>query len=89
MSSAEVEVMTIEYFPVSTISELETLDEDEIVEGYFDGLENAPKPNGNRSKSYYHGWRNGMMDRGNIQIDNSARKLASEYVKNEKGKNHE
>lgn len=78
------------FYPTCSNYAKEAIEKHGVIKGgYFDGLENAPKPNGNRSKSYYHGWRNGMMDRGNIQIDNPARKLASEYVKNEKDKSHE
>lgn len=52
----------IAYFPVKTLADLDALDEKEIVEGYFDGRENAPQPKGNRSRSYWHGWQNGMSD---------------------------
>lgn len=76
--------MTVSYFPVSTVSELETLDEAEIVEGYQDGLNGEPKPSGNRSKSYYHGWRNGMMDRGKIPQDKFSINLAYEFISKQK-----
>lgn len=55
--------MTEHRKPVTTIAELETLDEAEILEGYTDGLALEPEPGGNRSKSYWHGWRNGRSDR--------------------------
>ena len=73
-------MMTVSYFPISTVLELETLDEGEIVEGYQDGLKGEPKPNGNRSKSYFHGWRNGMMDGGYIPLDKFSINLAHEFV---------
>lgn len=66
--------------PVSTLEDLATLDDDEVLEGYRDGLDNAPEPGGNRSRSYWHGWRNGMADRGRIQPDGAMRQLAREYI---------
>ena len=37
--------------------------EDEMVEGYRDGLDrNAPEPSKNRSYSYHHGFANGRAD---------------------------
>lgn len=73
--------MNLSYFPVSNISELETLDEKEIVEGYLDGLKNEPKPSGNRSKSYFHGWRNGMIDIGKIPHDKFSDNLVNQFVR--------
>ncbi len=47
--------------PVRTLAELDQLDDVEIQEGYFDGRNNEPEPRagGNRSRSYWHGWRVG------------------------------
>lgn len=47
--------------PVTTAADLATLDEAEIIEGYNDGREGFPC-SGNRSRSYWHGWKNGMVD---------------------------
>jgi len=47
--------------PVETLEELDTLDDAEIQEGYRDGWTGEPEPGDNRSKSYWHGWRVGMM----------------------------
>jgi ribosome modulation factor len=69
-----------EFIPVSTLADLDTLDDAEIVEGYRDGLANEPEPHNNRSRSYWHGWRNGMADRGFRPIDEAQRDLAREYV---------
>lgn len=70
----------IVYFPVSTVEELKNLDEKEMVEGYCDGLKNEPAPRGNRSKSYFHGWRNGMIDKGHIKSDHASQQLAHEVI---------
>lgn len=49
--------------PVTTMAELDTLDLGDIAEGYKDGLAGEPEPGDNRSKGYWHGWRNGNADR--------------------------
>jgi hypothetical protein len=67
---------------VTTLDELNSLDPNEMREGYSDGKLNEPQPSGNRSKSYWHGWRNGMMDGGHMPIDAAARELARVVVQN-------
>lgn len=69
-----------EFIPVSTLADLDTLDDAEVLEGYRDGLANEPEPGGNRSRSYWHGWRNGMVDHGHREIDAAQRELARLYV---------
>lgn len=49
--------------PVTTLEELDRLDETEMVEGYLDGFNGGSEPGGNHSKAYWHGWRNGASDR--------------------------
>ena len=65
---------------VSTMDELVEFDTDEIIEGYFDGRENEPEPQGNRSKSYWHGWRNGMIDGGHMKSDAASKALTAAYL---------
>jgi hypothetical protein len=60
--------------PVQTAAELDQLDHSEIVEGYHDGLAGDDEPGDNRSKSYWHGWRNGNNDR-NSKSDAAQRAL--------------
>ena len=71
--------------PVTTTEELSHLDKDETVEGYLDGLNGEPEPGDNRSKSYWHGWRNGHADRtGNVSADQRvlARQLLEKWKRN-------
>ena len=68
------------WIPVYTIADLETLDETEILEGYWDGRKNEPEPGNNRSRSYWHGWRNGMLDGGFRDKDAAQASLAHEYL---------
>jgi hypothetical protein len=47
-------------------SDLYTLDEEEISEGYRDAFEGFPC-SGNRGRAYWHGWQNGMVDSGKME----------------------
>ena len=69
--------------PIKTLDALNKLSSDEVVEGYFDGLNNEPC-GGNRSVDYWHGWRNGMVDGKHVEIDDAQRILVHEYAKSQK-----
>ena len=69
-----------EFTPVTTLADLDTLDEDEILEGYRDGRNDWPEPGNNRSRSYWHGWRNGAVDGGHKPKDATQAELARVYV---------
>jgi hypothetical protein len=66
--------------PISNLAELDALDTEELLEGYRDGLNNEPEPSGNRSRSYWHGWRNGMVDKGHRKGDAAQAELARQFV---------
>jgi len=70
--------------PIETVAELDALDTQEIIEGYYDGRDNEPEPGDNRSLSYWHGWRNGMADGGHRKIDAAQRKLAGAVIASQK-----
>lgn len=70
-----------EFQPVVHKNELQNLSEDEMVAGYFAGINNDPEPGNAYSRSYWHGWRNGMADKGRLPIDSSMRNLAEEIVR--------
>ena len=65
-----------EFAPVMTLADLQTLDNDDVVEGYKDGLDGNPEPGNNRSRSYWHGWRNGATDGHHRETDLPQRELA-------------
>lgn len=67
-----------EFSPVETVKDLDSLDDDEILEGYRAGLRGAPEPGSSKSRSYWHGWRNGSSDGGHREHDDSQSKLAAE-----------
>lgn len=62
--------------PLTNCYEVDTLDLHEVNEGYQAGLrgETCSKE---KSRSFWHGWRNGSMDAGIIPIDEAARQLVS------------
>lgn len=66
--------------PVSTLADLESLDEGQIIEGYSEARRGDPEPGPNRGRSYWHGWRNRMMDYGEIKRDAASRQLIREYL---------
>lgn len=55
--------MTDPRIPVTTIADLDQLDMVEMTQGYRDGTNGDDEPGGNRSRSYWHGWRNGRTDK--------------------------
>lgn len=65
-----------EYLPVITLEDMRSLDQDEVAEGHRDGFHGAPEPGNNRSRSYWHGWRNGAVDGGFRPADEAQRELA-------------
>jgi len=65
--------------PVTTIEELVSLDSYEVIAGYADGRANEPCGD-NRSRDYWHGWRNGQIDKGFMAPDAASRALAAAYI---------
>lgn len=51
-----------------------------MVAGYMDGLYNAAAPGSDKSRSYWHGWRNGMVDGRHAEMDDAQAMLARELV---------
>lgn len=72
--------MTVTRIPITKSHVLQHLDDKECIEGYMDGRENSPSPGGNRSFSYWHGWRNGMVDGNHAKTDDAQMKLARDVI---------
>lgn len=70
----------IERIPATMPDQVFAMDEAEMVDGYQDGRENA-RCGDNRSESYWHGWRNGMVDGGHAKVDEAQRLLANRLIK--------
>lgn len=64
-----------EYRPVVTAEDLATLDNCEMLQGWHYGREGPPEPH-NVTRSFWHGWRNGMVDGGWANLDEPQRTLA-------------
>lgn len=58
-----------EFIPVETAEDLNGLDEDEIVAGYRSGFHGEPEPGSDKSRAFWHGWRNGRVDIGLAKPD--------------------
>ena len=70
----------IERVPVEDIATLRELDERDILHGYLAGLAGREEPGVEFNRAYWHGWRNGMRDKGRIPGDAAMAKLAHEIV---------
>mgnify|MGYP000943655090 CR=1 FL=1 len=66
--------------PITKAQDLDTLDDAEVLEGYHDGRAGEPEPGDNRSLSYWHGWRNGLIDGRHAEPDNASMALAKDVV---------
>jgi hypothetical protein len=65
--------------PVTDLRTLHALDPVEMIAGYEDGRANFPCGD-NRSRAYWHGWRNGMIDAGHMPADWASITLAKGYA---------
>ena len=68
-----------EFSPIRTVADFRQLDDGEILEGYFDGFHGGPAPGSDRSRSFWHGWRNGRVDAGLAEPDIAQRLLAQNF----------
>ncbi len=66
-----------EFKTIETLDELLRLDDREILEGFVSGLKNESHPGSDKSKSFWHGWRNGMVEAGHAEMDGSQLLLRS------------
>ena len=68
-----------EFSPVQTVDDFRTLDDGEVLEGYLDGFHGEAAPDSSRSRSYWHGWRNGMVDSARSLPDQAQLALAEAF----------
>ncbi len=71
-----------EFRPVETKADLDALDLDDIVAGYRAGLDDPSEPGSDKSRGYWHGWRNAQTDRKRRPLDVHQQRLAHEIVGN-------
>jgi hypothetical protein len=65
--------------PATDLRTLHALDPVEMIAGYEDGRADFPCGD-NRSRAYWHGWRNGMVDAGHLPADWASIALAKAYA---------
>lgn len=65
--------------PVTTLAELDALDDDAILAGYRAALANTPDYT-RREQAYWHGYLNGEVDRGRAPISTEQAQLARAFV---------
>ena len=65
-----------EFQPVETVEDLNSLDDDEMLAGYRHGLSDGAEPGSDKSRSFWHGWRNGAVDSKRKEIDGHQMRLA-------------
>jgi hypothetical protein len=70
----------VNFEPVRTKADLDTLDEAEMIAGYLSAERGDPEPRQNRGRAFWHGWRNRMIDLGELPTDDASRQLAHEIV---------
>ena len=75
-----MDVVDFERVPVSDVKTLAELDERDILSGYYAGLAGREEPGVEFNRAYWHGWRNGMRDKGRIPGDAAMAKLAREVI---------
>jgi hypothetical protein len=66
--------------PVKTKADLDSLDQADVLEGYMSAERGDPEPGPNRGRAFWHGWRNRMIDLGQIPSDDASRQLVKEVV---------
>jgi hypothetical protein len=78
--------MASDFTSVTTVEDIDALDEGEMIEGYWDGYDGDPEPGNNRSRAYWHGWRNGAVDGKHWQGDEAQMIFARAVVNRNRGK---
>lgn len=72
--------------PVRALADLNSLDEDEIMDGYLSTRPGDPEPGRNRGRAFWHGWRNRMMDYRELPLDEASRQLVREYLRDQRSR---
>lgn len=72
------------FAPVATLEELDSLDSADMLEGYMSGERGDPEPGANRGKAYWHGWCNRMRDLRELERDPVHMHLVSLWCERER-----
>ena len=66
--------------PIVRASQLNLLNDKEVIEGYMYGRVGNPEPDLSYSYSFWHGWKNGATDGGYRPLDQSSAELARDFI---------
>jgi hypothetical protein len=64
-----------EFHPIVTLEDLILQPACEVTAGYMTGLHNKPEPGSDKSRAFWHGWRNGLVDGGYTEPDAAQEEL--------------
>jgi hypothetical protein len=64
---------------VTTLAEACSLNAEEMMDGYWHGLQGGTQTGSDRSRAFLHGWRNGRVDAGLAEPDAAQEKVAAEF----------
>ena len=71
--------------PIDNLAALDNLDSRDLVAGYFAGFNgDGQEPSVEMDCAYYHGWVNGMCDKGRMQPSATHKQLVHAWHKREK-----
>lgn len=70
------------YTPVSSAIKLDMLDDEEILKGYLAAYSNKNIDEITVSESFWHGYRNGLVDSGKSKLDQAQKDLIRDLRKN-------
>ena len=74
--------------PLDNLTALDNLDSRDLVFGYFAGLYgDGHEPSVEKNSDYYHGWVNGMCDKGRMQPSATHKQLVHEWHERSKKEN--
>jgi hypothetical protein len=68
------------FAPVRTKADLDTLDVQQVIEGYRSAERGDPEPGPNRGRAFWHGWRHRMIDLRELPMDEASWQLARAIV---------
>ena len=75
--------------PITALEEFDAIDARDCRYGYLAGSNGAPEPSIEMNRSYWHGWRNGMVDSGRMPKDAAQALLAKVVVASKRLQNLE
>lgn len=64
-----------EFNPVESKADMDCLNADDIVAGYLYGITNPSIPGSDKSRGFWHGWRNAQTDYGRAPLDLAQQRL--------------